>query len=82
MQFYKYWSKESAHTSFLSTFPYTLSLGVDSKNKCLLPFHPKNILVTESYNNLFHRVLRLREADIGTTAGVVLTGQSGTGVCL
>ena len=86
MSFYEYWRRSDAPSSFLSTFPYKLSLGVDSNNKCLLPFHrdesSDQILVTKSYNTIFHRLLRLREGDIGTTKGAVLTGQPGAGICL
>jgi len=86
MQFYEHWRKPSAPANFLSEFPYTLSLGVDSNNQCLVPFRSDEssdkILVTRSYNTLFHRLLRLRAADIGYTKGAVLTGQPGSGVCL
>jgi len=86
MQFYEHWRQPSAHCNFLSEFPYTLSLGVDSNNECFLPFRrdesSDKILVTPSYNTLFHRLLRLCAADTGYTKGAVLTGQPGSGVCL
>lgn len=84
VQFYEHWRRSGATSSFLSTFPYKLSLGVDSNNKCLLPFRRDGsgdqILVTSSYNTMFHRLLRLCEDDTGTTKGAVITGQPGVGV--
>ena len=86
MQFYEHWHRSDANSSFLGTLPYKLSLGVDSNKKCLLPFHRNDsgdqILVTRSYNTMFHRLLRLRGADTGTTRGAVITGQPGIGMCL
>ena len=53
----------------------------------LLPFRAtqtsKNrILVIKSYNDMYNRILQLREVDLGTRRGVVLTGQPGTGASL
>ena len=74
MHFYEHWRR----SRFLGTFPYKLSLEVDSNNECLLLFHRDEsgaqILITSSYNLMFHRLLRLREADVGTTRGAVITG--------
>jgi hypothetical protein len=53
--------------------------------KCILPFSPdgtlgNRILITESYEDLYLRILRLREVDEGDDKGAVITGQPGTGV--
>ena len=80
-RFYKHWRKRSTVSKFQSTFPYELPLGV------VLPFCPgstseNKIIVTKSYDHMFHRVLRFRENDEGRTKGIVLTGQPGIGVSL
>ena len=80
-QFYEHWRKCPGASKFLNTFPYKLPLGAN------LPFRPGNtsgdqILVTKSYDNMFHRLLRLRKKDKGRTRGVVLTGQPGVGMSL
>jgi len=50
----------------------------------LLPFHgastsQNRILVIKLYNDIFNRLLHLRQFDSGANRGAVLTGQPGTG---
>ena len=52
-----------------------------------LPFHAaetseNRILIIKSCNNMYNRLLQLRQVDSGTNRGVVLTGQPGTGVSI
>ena len=87
-QFYEHWrgNENSTDSKFLNTFPYKLSLGKGPDDEPLLPFQPSasenRILVTNSYERMFHRLLRLRKNDVGGTQGVVLTGQPGIGAPL
>jgi len=86
-KFYEHWRDSSTSLKLLDKFPYVLELGVDQNGRTLLPFHGgdtsgNRILVTESYNNIFHRLLDLRQRDKGKNRGAVLTGQPGTGVSL
>ena len=74
----------STDPKFHSTFLYKLSLGTGPDDTALLPFHFKDtpgdqILVTESYLNLFKRIMNNRATG---DQGVVLTGQPGTGTSL
>jgi hypothetical protein len=83
--FYNKWRSAGSGSKFLNEFPYQLSLGQDARNKPLLPFHSDDpighrLLVTRSYNDLFHHILEKRRMDEGVTRGVVLTGQPGVGV--
>ena len=84
-QFYKYWKDHFAdHDYSNSKFPYSLSLGKDGT---YLPFRLDStsggrILVTKSYDDMFHRLLRLRESDKGDKKGAVVTGQPGIGASL
>lgn len=80
-QFYEHWRKPSTTPKFLDTFPYELPL------KAKPPFRPENIsgdriLITKAYDDMFHRLLRLRMKDEGCKKGAVLTGQPGVGACL
>ncbi|EIM89619.1 uncharacterized protein STEHIDRAFT_108317 [Stereum hirsutum FP-91666 SS1] len=80
-QFYDHWRDRIFPTS--QTFPYVLHLGVDDDGEPLLPFHGKDttgnrILVTKSYDDMFHRILRFR-ATGERHHGVVITGQPGSG---
>lgn len=82
-QFYDYWRGPPASSEFRDTFPYTLGLGVDA----ILPFNSHDtsenrIVVTKSYDDMFHRLLRLRRRDYGRSKGAVLTGQPGIGTPL
>jgi hypothetical protein len=75
-QFYQHWRSESSSSKFCKEFPYTLELGAD------IPFRPDDttkgqILVIKSYEDIFQRILRLRER--GANRGIVLCGQPGTG---
>ena len=93
-QFYERWRESSASSEFPTTFPSKLSLGIDSgslamdsDSELLLSFRPNStsgdqILVTNSYNDMFYCLLCLRENDKGPTKGVVLTGQPGVGASL
>ena len=85
-KFYEHW-RGPDHASFRSEFPYKLSLGVDEDGGSLLPDDPTNtsenkILVTESYNETFYRLLRLRKKDRGNRKGAILAGQPGIGASL
>lgn len=75
--FYTNWYGDSKPGEFKDKFPYELPLGT-------LPFRPcttceNKILVTESYETLYRRILSLRMEDDGHKRGVVVTGQPGTG---
>ena len=89
-KFYEKWDDKSSRSKFLETkFPYELSLGAhepppgaDSKGVPLLPFRNEimsgdKILVTKSYDDMFHRLVRLRNEYEGR--GAVITGQPGIG---
>jgi hypothetical protein len=83
-QFYEHWRESSSSSKFSNTFPYKLSLRMDSRGRSLMPFSPNTtsgdqILVTKSYDDMFHRLLLLRNGDVGADRGAVLTGQSGIG---
>ena len=74
-------------SQILYRVPYKLSLGVKQGGTDLLPFRSGStsggqILVTESYDTLLHRMLSFRRQGRGDTKGVVLTGQPGTGASL
>ena len=87
-QFYKRWRDSSVGSKFDDQFPYTLELGVDPEGNSLPPLHDgdtsKNrILVTKSYEDMFYRLLRLRNKNnIANTGGAVITGQPGVGTSL
>ena len=64
-----------------------LELGEGTDDQPLLPLLPGDtstdrIVATKSYDDMFHRLVRLRRSDTGKTKGVVLTGQPGIGVFL
>ena len=80
-QFYQHWRSKSS-SEFPKKFPYVLELGADERGRSFVPFRPYDttkgqILVIKSYENIFQRVLRLREE--GVHRGIVLCGQPGTG---
>src|SRR5258707_15891664 len=86
-QFCDHWRDRSSGSNFLDQFPYKLSLGVDGLGASLLPFgagstSENRILVTKSYDAMYHRLLLLRQNDEGDAKGVVLTGQPGIGASL
>jgi len=59
--------------------PNVLCLGTD------LDFPPptgNRILVTRAYEDLFRRLLVIRERDVGSARGAVVTGQPGTGTSM
>jgi len=74
------WYDPAARSNFHNKFPYELSLGM---GWAISPAG-KPILVTEAYDKMFHRLLRLREDDrVGRTVkGAVVTGQPGIGAPL
>lgn len=79
-EFYKNWANKPTDFKFPSTFPYKLSLG--SNSGPLASFHSswrRRILVTQAYDDMFHRLLRLRMNDSVCNRGAVITGQSGIG---
>ena len=74
-KFCQHWLESSASFRFLKEFPYVLELGTED-DLPLLPFHAaktseNQILVTKSYNDMYNRLLRLRQADDGANGGVV-----------
>ena len=87
-QFYEHWrgNEDSTGSKFSNTFPYKLSLGKRPNGVSLLPFHPHasedRILVTNSYEWIFHRLLGLRKGDTDRNRGAVLIGQPGIGAAL
>ena len=86
-RFYKHWRDSPTASKFLNTFPYNLSLGADENHMSFLPFHPNDtsgdwILITKSYEEMFRRILRLRNEYGEMIRGVVLNGQPGTGESL
>ena len=82
-QFYKAWrvGDEAARPSkFETKFPYELSFG-DSPPPYLS--NQPSILVTETYETLLRRILRIRQRDkTGDEKGIVLLGQPGTGTSM
>ena len=78
-EFYDYWYN-SSHTLDPKTPPYKQSLGGP---KARLPVHPlgvsgNELVITESYNKMYYRLLYLRKT--GTPgSGAVITGQPGIG---
>ena len=84
-RFYEHWRYDSTRPKFSDKFPYTLSLGTDSRGAPLMPFNLNatlgaQILITKAYDDMFHRILDFRATDTGSNRGVVLTGQPGIGV--
>ena len=82
-EFYTRW-RGASNSKFCNTFPYTLELGAYPDGKPFLPFRADStaegrILVTEPYDQMYHRLLRLRINDRGRNKGVVVTGQPGVG---
>ena len=85
-KFYKTWRDKPSKSDFPNAYPYDLSLGTDEDGP-LLPFRSTNtlgdrILVTKAYDDVFHRILRLRAKDLGGSRGAVITGQPGVGASL
>ena len=59
-----------------------LELGADENDESFIPFHAEDtregrILVVKSYEDIFQRILRLRNGR--GSRGIVLCGQPGTG---
>ena len=84
--FYDHWLGSSAVSKFIDTFPYKLSLEMNRSLGALLDYYTvgAQILVTESYENIYCCLLRLREEDedVERPTGAVITGQPGTGELL
>ena len=86
-KFYDCCRNSSTSPNPSNNFPYTISLGTNLAGRELLPFHSGDtlkgqVLVTKSYDELFHHILGFRRIDMGRTSGVVITGQPGTGAPL
>ena len=92
-EFYSHWRGSPPYSEpqfpdrFAGKYPYKLSLGKRKDGEPLLPFRSVSILgdqivVTESYIHMVHRILYLRSWDRGGERGVVVTGQPGTGASL
>jgi len=83
---YKLWRNKPDDSDFLNTFPYKLSVGVDSYGASLSAYCSGpvggQIIVTKSYDDMFHRLLRLRMDRMGRAQGAVITGQPGIGASL
>jgi len=78
------WRDSSTSSHPPEPLPYVLELGVDQGGK---PFRAGNtsgdrILITKSYEDMFYRLLHIRQYDKGGGRGAVLTGQPGIGVSL
>ena len=77
---YNRWHTEPLQQS--SKFPYIMSLGTDRRDYLLsfgADLAAANIVVTEAYEAMYHRIVNIREgweSDIG----VLLTGEEGIGV--
>ena len=85
--FYDIWRNGTADSEFRDKFPYELSLGRGLAQESLPDFLPNpesgaKILVTESYEHMFLRILDFRMKDSGFKKGLVLTGQPGIGLSL
>jgi len=78
--FYKLWRDPATRPAFDTNFPYKLWIG---EGPTISPAG-KPILITESYDNMFRRLLSLRDKDLteGGSKGVVITGQPGIGAPL
>ena len=76
LEFYNSWRGNPAAHTFGNNFPPKFSLGEHSP---LFGTLRENILVTESYDKMFHRLLLLRRTPVPSTEGVVITGQPGIG---
>jgi len=76
--FCRYWRKPHPVVDFpnKSKQPHELLLGTDVR---FSPPVGNQILVTQAYERMFHRLLTIRGEDSGTTKGAVVTGQPGTG---
>jgi len=85
-EFYTNWRSESFEQS--NDFPYVLRLGMNGRGEDLLRFHPgdtaeSDIVTTKAYENMYNRILNLREGTSeSNTMGVLLTGQPGVGASL
>jgi len=85
-EFYTNWRSESIEQS--NDFPYVLRLGMNDRGEDLLRFHPEDtadsdIVVTKAYEDMYNRILNLREGTSeSNTRGVLLTGQPGVGASL
>ena len=82
-EFYEHWRKSSV-VHFPETFPSELHLKLGKNHQ--LPLNHSipegRIIVTKAFDDMFHRILRLRARDTGSQKGVVLTGQPGIGVSM
>ena len=77
---YNHWRTSSHTFSSSGPFPYKLQLGSEP------PLHPYSIsdgqiVVTKSYDEMYYRLLALRE-NRGPGSGAVITGQPGIGTSI
>jgi len=85
-EFYTNWRSDSFEQS--NDFPYVLRLGMNGRGEDLLRFHLEDtadgdIVITKAYENMYNRILNLREGTSeSNTRGVLLTGQLGVGASL
>ena len=80
-EFYDYWRNRATGSEFSDKFPYELRQRLPP---FVIPLSSDNtyentILITKSYEDIFRRLLFLRQEDEGDFRGAVLTGQPGTG---
>ena len=76
LDFYNFWRGNPNAETFDKDFPHKFSLGEHSPLSSSLG---ESILVTESYDKMFHRLLLLRRTPLPSTEGVAIIGQPGTG---
>jgi len=87
-EFYEHWRGDANKSKFLHKFPYKLSLEIDrTGNPPVVPLplpteSGSRIIVTESYEKMFHHLLLIRTRDLGNRKGAVITGQPGIGASL
>ena len=79
-EFYNHWRTSSYTFCSSGPFPYKLQLGNES------PLHPYStsdgqIVVTKSYDEMYYRLLALRETR-APGSGAVITGQPGIGTSI
>ena len=83
-EFYDHWRNGASVARFSDKFPYELplQLGPFTAPFGITRTDNGTILIVKSYEDIFHRLLFLRQEDEGDSRGVVITGQPGTGESL
>lgn len=84
-EFYTKWRGATLPEPEATAHPYEIEVGLSQSGKPLLQFHSlktagSRILVPRSYDEFFHRLMHLRQRDLGSRKGAVITGQPGTGM--